>query len=38
MGMWTQILVKTRVPPVAVLNRMRAEVKAIDRDREVGDI
>ena len=35
MGMWTQILVKTRVAPLAVLNRVRAEVKAIDADQQV---
>jgi putative ABC transport system permease protein len=35
MGMWTQILVKTRVAPLAVLNRVRAEVKAIDPDQQV---
>ncbi len=35
MGMWTQILVKTRGAPLAVLNRVRAEVKAIDPDQQV---
>ncbi|MBV9499334.1 MAG: ABC transporter permease [Acidobacteriaceae bacterium] len=35
MAMWTQILVKTRVPPLTVLNRVRAEVKAVDPDQQV---
>jgi predicted permease len=35
MSMWTQILVRTRVPPLAVLNRVRAEVKAVDPDQQV---
>ena len=35
MGMWTQILVKTRIAPLTVLNRVRAEVKAIDPDQQV---
>ncbi len=35
MRMWTQILVRTRVPPLAVLNRVRAEVKAVDPDQQV---
>jgi hypothetical protein len=35
MGMWTQILVKTRVAPLGVLNRVRAEVKAIDPDQQL---
>jgi predicted permease len=35
MGVWTQILVKTRIAPLAVLNRVRAEVKAIDPDQQV---
>ncbi len=35
MGMWTQILVRTRVAPLAVLNRVRAEVKAVDPDQQV---
>lgn len=33
--MWTQILVRTQVPPLAVLNRVRAEVKAVDADQQV---
>lgn len=35
MEMWTQILVRTQVPPLAVLNRVRAEVKAVDADQQV---
>jgi len=35
MRMWTQILVRTQVPPLAVLNRVRAEVKAVDADQQV---
>ena len=35
MQMWTQILVRTQVPPLAVLNRVRAEVKAVDADQQV---
>jgi ABC-type antimicrobial peptide transport system permease subunit len=35
MAMWTQILVRTQVPPLAVLNRVRAEVKAVDADQQV---
>lgn len=35
MGMWTQILVKTRVAPLGILNRVRAEVKSIDPDQQV---
>jgi putative ABC transport system permease protein len=35
MGMWTQILVRTGVPPLTVLNRVRAEVKAVDPDQQV---
>ncbi len=35
MQMWTQILVRTRVAPLAVLNRVRAEVKAVDPDQQV---
>ncbi len=35
MGMWTQILVRTRVAPLKVLSRVRAEVKAIDPDQQV---
>jgi hypothetical protein len=35
MGMWTPILVKTRVAPLAVLNHVRAEVKAIGLDQQV---
>lgn len=35
MRMWTQILVRTRAEPLAVLNRVRAEVKAVDPDQQV---
>jgi putative ABC transport system permease protein len=35
MGMWTQILVRTRSAPLAHLNRVRAEVKAVDPDQQV---
>jgi hypothetical protein len=35
MGMWTQILVRTRSAPLAYLNRVRAEVKAVDPDQQV---
>jgi predicted permease len=35
MGMWTQILVKTHAAPLPVLNRVRAQVKAIDPDQQV---
>jgi putative ABC transport system permease protein len=35
MGLWTQILVKTRGTPLALLNRVRAEVKAVDPDQQV---
>jgi len=35
MGMWTQILVRTRVPPLTILNRVRAAVKAVDPDQQV---
>jgi len=35
MGMWTQILVRARISPLAILNRVRAEVKAVDPDQQV---
>ena len=35
MNMWTQILVRTRIPPLAALNRVRGEVKAVDPDQQV---
>jgi predicted permease len=35
MRMWTQILVRTRSNPLAALNRVRAEVKAVDADQQV---
>ncbi len=35
MRMWTQILVRTRSAPLAALNRVRAEVKAVDPDQQV---
>jgi putative ABC transport system permease protein len=35
MGMYTQILVRTRSAPLSNLNRVRAEVKAVDPDQQV---
>ena len=35
MGMWTQILVRTRTAPLSLLNRIRGEVKSIDPDQQV---
>ena len=35
MGMWTQILVRTQGPPLAILNRVRTEVKSVDPDQQV---
>jgi predicted permease len=35
MGMWTQILVRTRSAPLATLNRVRAEVKTVDPEQQV---
>lgn len=35
MQVWTQILVRTRTAPLSVLNRVRAEVKAVDPDQQV---
>ena len=35
MRMWTQILVRTRTAPLSILNRVRAEVKAVDPDQQV---
>ncbi len=35
MQMWTQILVRTHAAPLSVLNRVRAEVKAVDPDQQV---
>ncbi|HTP86932.1 MAG TPA: ABC transporter permease [Bryobacteraceae bacterium] len=35
MHMWTQILVRTRGEPLALLNRVRAAVKAVDPDQQV---
>ena len=35
MGMYTQILVRTRTAPLATLNRVRAAVKAVDPDQQV---
>ncbi|HUD99179.1 MAG TPA: ABC transporter permease [Bryobacteraceae bacterium] len=32
MQVWTQILVRTRSAPLSILNRVRAEVKAVDPD------
>jgi putative ABC transport system permease protein len=36
MRMYTQILVRTRAAPLSVLNRVRAEVKAVDPDQQVN--
>jgi len=35
MGMWTQVLVRTRAAPLAALRRIRAEVKSIDPDQQI---
>ena len=35
MQVWTQILVRTRTAPLSILNRVRAEVKAVDPDQQV---
>ncbi len=35
MRMWTQILIRTRSAPLSILNRVRAEVKAVDPDQQV---
>jgi predicted permease len=35
MGMWTQILVRTRSTPLATLDRVRAAVKAVDPEQQV---
>jgi predicted permease len=35
MRVWTQILVRTRSAPLSILNRVRAEVKAVDPDQQV---
>jgi predicted permease len=35
MGVYTQILVHTRTPPLAILNHVRAEVKAVDPEQQV---
>jgi FtsX-like permease family/MacB-like periplasmic core domain len=35
MQMWTQVLVRTRVPPLSILHAVRAEVQTIDRDQQV---
>jgi len=35
MRVWTQILVRTRVSPLTILNRVRAAVKAVDPDQQV---
>ena len=35
MRVWTQILVRTRAAPLSILNRVRAEVKAVDPDQQV---
>ena len=35
MRVWTQILVRTHASPLSILNRVRAEVKAVDPDQQV---
>jgi putative ABC transport system permease protein len=35
MGMWTQILVRTRGEPLAILRAVRAKVHAVDSDQQV---
>jgi len=35
MRVWTQILVRSRTAPLALLNRVRAQVKAVDPDQQV---
>jgi putative ABC transport system permease protein len=35
MGVWTQILVRTHGKPLATLNAVRAQVKAVDPDQQV---
>ena len=35
MRVWTQILVRTHAAPLSILNRVRAEVKAVDPDQQV---
>ena len=35
--MWTQILAKTRVPPLSALQDMRARIAEVDRDQQVTD-
>ena len=35
MRVWTQILIRTHAAPLSVLNRVRAEVKAVDPDQQV---
>jgi predicted permease len=35
MGMWTQILVRTRVPPLTVLHAIRAEIQKVNGEQQV---
>jgi ABC-type antimicrobial peptide transport system permease subunit len=35
--MWTQILVKTRVPPLSALQDMRAQIAQVDPDQQVAE-
>ncbi len=35
MRVWTQILIRTHAAPLSILNRVRAEVKAVDPDQQV---
>lgn len=35
MQMWTQVLVRTRVPPLSILHAARAQVHAVDPDQQV---
>lgn len=36
MHVWTQILIRTHAAPLSILNRVRAEVKAVDPDQQVA--
>jgi putative ABC transport system permease protein len=39
MGMYTQILVKSQVPPLSLLHAIRAKVNSVDHDQQVnGDV
>jgi putative ABC transport system permease protein len=39
MGMFTQILVRSEVPPLTLLNAVRAKVNSVDKDQQtIGDV